>query len=402
MEKPDNDEPLIVIGAFPWGEENTDAPENPPKTFDHPSHYGFPTVTVRFPQLEGDAFLQNMISIRASDIHLKAGFPPLFRMDNLKLHVAENMDPLSDKDIGEFLIALLGRTRFAEIMNGQEIDFVYASGNGERFRMNAFLSMGFPSLSIRHIRSVIPPIDKLGLPGVMRKLSRSPSGLLLVTGPTGSGKSTTLASIVEEINLNKNVHIITLEDPVEYVFHSKKALINQRQIGKDAQNFHQALSKVLRQDPNIIMVGEMRDLETISLAVTAAETGHLVMATLHTRDAPGSIDRIVDVFPAAQQEQIKAELANTLLGVCSQQLLPKIGGGRILATEMLVGTNAVRNRVRTGGTQQLRNIMLTSPEEGMYTFEQNLARLVKDHLITFETATAHAGDAKDLKRFLEI
>lgn len=401
MGKSDMDEPLVVIGSFPWGEESSDVLEDSPKPVDRLAFYGFPAVKVRSPQFSRDPFLLNMISIKASDIHLKAGFPPLFRLDNLKLHVADNMDPLSEKDIGDFLIDLLGRDRFAEVLSGREIDFVYASENGERFRMNAFLSMGLPSLSVRHIKSVIPPMDKLGLPSVMKKLAQSPRGLILVTGPTGSGKSTTLASILEDINLNKNVHIITLEDPVEYLFHSKKALINQRQIGKDAQSFHQALSKVLRQDPDIIMVGEMRDLETISLAVTAAETGHLVLATLHTKDAPGSIDRIVDVFPAAQQDQIKAELSNTLIGICSQQLLPKLGGGRILATEMLVGNNAVRNRIRVGGIQHLRNIMLTSPEIGMHTLEQSLAKLVKKRLISYDTAEAHASEPKDLKRFLE-
>lgn len=402
MEKSNNDEPIVVIGGFPWGEEINEAPEETPKAFVHPLLFNFPTVAVQFPRLDGDLFLQNMGFIKASDAHLKVGFPPIFRLDNLKLHVAENMDPLSAKDIEQFIIQLLGREQFEEILKGLEIDFAHASSNGERFRMNAFLSMGYPSLSVRHIKSAIPEIGKLGLPGVMKKLADSTSGLLLVTGPTGTGKSTTLASIIEYINQRRNVHIVTLEDPVEYAFHSKKALINQRQIGKDSQSFHHALSKVLRQDPDIIMVGEMRDLETISLAVTAAETGHLVLATLHTRDAPGTIDRIVDVFPATQQDQIKSQLSNILLGICSQQLLPKIGGGRVLATEMLLGTSAARNRIRLGGTQHLRTIMQTSSADGMYTFEQNLAKLVKDGMIRFETAEAHALEVKDLKRALEI
>ena len=401
MSNPETDEPIVVMGSFPWGDDAREHLEETPPVIESSAAYSFPTVEIRHPMLDGDPFLQNMIPLRASDLHLKAGFPPLFRMDNLKLHIAENMEPLSDRDISRFLVDLLGRERFEKILKGQEIDFVFASNNRERFRMNAFLSMGSPTLSVRRINSLIPEIGGLGLPPVMRKLAFSSSGLLLITGPTGSGKSTTLASIIEEINQNRNVHIITLEDPVEYVFSSKKALITQRQIGKDTQSFQEALSRVLRQDPDIIMIGEMRDLETISLAVTAAETGHLVLATLHTRDAPGSIDRIVDIFPAAQQEQIKAEVANTLLGVCSQQLLPKTGGGRVLATEMLVGTNGVRNRIRVGGTQQLRNTMLTSPEDGMFTFEQNLAGLVNKKLISLETALAHAGDSRELKRFLE-
>lgn len=402
MEKPKNDEPIVVIGGFPWGEEIEETPEETPKVPEKPLLFNFPTVALQFPRLDGDLFLQNMGYIKASDAHLKVGCPPIFRLDNMKLHVAENMDPITDKDIGQFITQLLGREKFEEVLKGREIDFAYSSRNGERFRMNAFLSMDFPSLSVRHIKSAIPEIGKLGLPGIIKKLADSTSGLLLVTGPTGTGKSTTLASIIEYINHRRNVHIVTLEDPVEYAFHSKKALINQRQIGKDSQSFHHALSKVLRQDPDIIMVGEMRDLETISLAVTAAETGHLVLATLHTRDAPGTVDRIVDVFPAAQQDQIKAQLSNTLLGICSQQLLPKIGGGRILSTEMLLGTSAVRNRIRLGGTQHLRTIMQTGFADGMYTFEQNLAGLVRDGMIRFETAEAHAMEIKDLQRALGI
>jgi len=361
----------------------------------------FPGVTVSHQYLDGDRFLRNIVELRASDLHLKAGFPPIFRMENLKLHVAENMDPLAEAEIAGFIEKLLDERTFEDLQNGHEIDFAHALQNGERFRMNAFLSMGSPSLSVRHIKSAIPCPDELGIPRIMRKLAQSKSGLIIVTGPTGSGKSTTMASLVEEINLHKNVHVVTLEDPIEYVFHPKKALINQREMGKDSKNFSQALKKVLRQDPDVIMIGEMRDLETIALAITAAETGHLVFATLHTRDAASAIERIVDVFPGVQQEQIKAELSNTLLGICCQQLLPGIDGGRILVTEMLVGTNAVRNRIRSGGTQQLRNIIMTGPRDGMFTFEQSLADLVRDRQISYETAVGHSIDVKELNRFLE-
>ncbi|KUK85491.1 MAG: Twitching motility protein [Synergistales bacterium 58_81] len=362
----------------------------------------FPSVTAVHTRLDGENFLQNMIELKASDLHLKSGFPPIFRMKDLRLHVADNMKPLQGKEISSFIRILLGKELFEELSQGREIDFAYSLDNGERFRMDAFLSMGSPSLSVRHIKSAIPTPSQLGIPWALRKLVMSTTGLIIVTGPTGSGKSTTLASLIEEINLHRNVHIITLEDPIEYVFHSKKALVNQREIGKDSKTFAQALNKVLRQDPDVIMIGEMRDLETISLAVTAAETGHLVMATLHTRDASSSIERIVDVFPSGQQEQIKAELSNTLLGICCQKLLPKSGGGRVLATEMLVGTNAVRNRIRTGGARHLRNIILTTQSDGMYSFEQNLAQLVKEKLISYETALSNATDVKDLNRFLEV
>lgn len=361
----------------------------------------FPTVPVEYPLLDGDRFLQNIVSLKASDLHLKSGFPPIFRMENLQLHVADNMPPLKRQEIARFIEDLLGVEACGDLNEGREIDFAHATGNGERFRMNAFLSMGSPSLSVRHIRSVIPGPEELGIPWSLRKLALGVSGLIIVTGPTGSGKSTTLASLVEEINLHRNVHIVTLEDPVEYVFHSKKALINQREIGRDSKSFRQALTRVLRQDPDVIIIGEMRDLESISLAITAAETGHLVMATLHTRDTASAIERMVDVFPAEQQEQIKSELSNTLLGICSQQLLQRIGGGRVLVTEMLVGNNAVRNRIRSGGAHHLRNIIMTAPKDGMYSFEQNLAALVRDHKISYETAAVHSIDVKDLNRFLE-
>ncbi len=400
MDEPEREESIVIMGAFPCGEEIFPKPPDSDKGPGKPAEYGFPPVDLDYPVLDCEGLLANMLPLRASDIHLKTGFPPLFRMGNLKLHAASNMDPLGKNDISRLLMEMMDRETYEKIINGIETDFVFATSNGARFRMNAFLSMGTPSLSIRRINNLIPDIETLGLPPVMKKMAYSKSGLLLVTGPTGSGKSTTLAAIVEEINQNLNVHVITLEDPVEFSFSSKKALITQRQIGKDTESFEKALSKVLRQDPDVIMIGEMRDLETISLAVTAAETGHLVLATLHTRDAPGSIDRIVDVFPAEKQDQIKAELSNTLLGVCSQQLLPRVGGGRILVTEMLVGTTGVRNRVRVGGTQQLRNTMLTSPEEGMHTFEQSMARLVNSREITLDVALEHAGDPKELKRFL--
>lgn len=375
---------------------------NGPVPIDQPMYDRFPPVPVGFPDLDGNRFLQNIVDLGASDLHIKVGFPPIFRMGNLQLHVAGNMGPLDENSIAMFIQNLLGKELFNDLYSGREIDFAHAMPNGERFRMNAFLSMGSPSLSVRHIKSVIPTPTQLGVPWVMRKLARSTSGLIIVTGPTGSGKSTTLASLIEEINFHKNVHIVTLEDPIEYVFHPKKALINQREIGKDSRSFGHALTKVLRQDPDVIMIGEMRDLETISLAITAAETGHLVLATLHTRDAASAIERIVDVFPGIQQEQIKAELSNTLLGICCQQLIPKTGGGRILTTEMLVGTSAVRNRIRTGGVQHLRNIIMTTPKDGMYTFEQNLAALVKERLISYETAVGHCIDVKDLNRFLEV
>jgi twitching motility protein PilT len=385
-----------------WDEEIEEILVDGSSFVDQPVYDRFPPVPVGFPRLDGNRFLQNIIDLGASDLHIKVGFPPIFRMENLQLHVAGNMEPLEEKSVASFIENLLGSELFNELNAGREIDFAHAMPNGERFRMNAFLSMGSPSLSVRHIKSAIPTPTQLGVPWVLRKLARSTSGLIIVTGPTGSGKSTTLASLIEEINFHKNVHIVTLEDPIEYVFHPKKALINQREIGKDSRSFGHALTKVLRQDPDVIMIGEMRDLETISLAVTAAETGHLVLATLHTRDAASAIERIVDVFPGVQQEQIKAELSNTLLGICCQQLIPKTGGGRILATEMLVGTSAVRNRIRTGGAHHLRNIIMTTPKDGMYTLEQNLATLVKERLISYETAVGHCLDVKDLNRFLEV
>lgn len=345
--------------------------------------------------------LETMVKLGASDLHLKAGFPAFIRLLDTEIYPFEFMDPLDDEEIFAFVEELISPERYRKYRETGDADFATSFLGGERFRINAYIAMDRPSMAIRHIKSKIPSMQELGLPWVISKFAHKNRGLILVTGPTGSGKSTTLASIIEDINARRRCHIVTLEDPIEYVFTPNKAVIDQREIGRDSVSFHEALRRVFRQDPDVIMVGEMRDLETISSAITAAETGHLVLATLHTQDAPGTIDRIIDIFPPHQQNQIRTQLANILVGICSQQLLTTTDNKRVLATEVLVANYAVRNLIKEGKPQQIRNIMATCTSEGMMLMEHSLASLCKKGKITRETAFLHAFDVKDLERFLE-
>jgi len=345
--------------------------------------------------------LETMVKMGASDLHLKAGYPAFIRLLDTEIYPFEYMDPLDDDEILGFVEKLVSPERYRKFRESGEADFAASLVGGERFRINAYIAMGRPSMAIRHIKSKIPSMQELGLPWVISRFAQKTRGLVLITGPTGSGKSTTLASIIEDINVRRRCHIVTLEDPIEYVFTPQKAVIDQREIGRDSASFHEALRRVFRQDPDVIMVGEMRDIETISSAITAAETGHLVLATLHTQDAPGTIDRIIDIFPPHQQNQIRTQLANILVGICSQQLLNTTDKKRILATEVLVANYAVRNLVKEGKPQQIRNIMATCTNEGMMLMEHSLASLCKKGKITRETAFLHAFDVKDLERFLD-
>jgi len=345
--------------------------------------------------------LEAMVKMGASDLHLKAGYPAFIRLLDTEIYPFEYMDPLDDDEIFGFVEKLVSPERYRKFRESGEADFAASLVGGERFRINAYIAMGRPSMAIRHIKSKIPSMQELGLPWVISRFAQKTRGLVLITGPTGSGKSTTLASIIEDINVRRRCHIVTLEDPIEYVFTPQKAVIDQREIGRDSASFHEALRRVFRQDPDVIMVGEMRDLETISSAITAAETGHLVLATLHTQDAPGTIDRIIDIFPPHQQNQIRTQLANILVGICSQQLLNTTDKKRILATEVLVANYAVRNLIKEGKPQQIRNIMATCTNEGMMLMEHSLASLCKKGKITRETAFLHAFDVKDLERFLD-
>ena len=324
-----------------------------------------------------DVYLRKAYELGASDVHFSAGLPCKVRVDGDILDYSEEIisnDYLIEL-INEMLIDRIGLDHF------KEYDFSYEILGLSRYRVNIFNSMSTYSMSIRAIPSKIATLDELGSPHIFKELSSKKQGLVLVTGPTGSGKSTTLAAMVDYINFKDKKHILTLEDPIEFVHTSKKSLINQRQIGIDTDSFASGLRSSLRQDPDVILIGEMRDLDTISIALTAAETGHLVFGTLHTKDAPSSIDRIVDVFPPEQQSQVKVQLSEVLVGVISQRLLKKKTGGRVAAYEIMVMVPAIKNLIRTGKIHQVKNMMQMGKSQGMELMENSIKELVDKGII---------------------
>lgn len=337
-----------------------------------------------FDALRIDVLLERAALKGASDVHLAVGEPPAIRLDG-QLHVLPE-EPLETSEMNRFVDKLLGERPDGPSTNGGHrpstgalrsaleslgsIDVAYALPGVAGFRVNVYRQKGRLALAARRIPAEVPTIGALGLPGVLKTLSRLPDGLVLVTGPTGSGKSTTLAAMIEEVNANEARHIITLEDPIEYVYVNRRSLIRQREIGRDAAGYAQGLRAALRQDPDVILVGEMRDLETIATALTAAETGHFVLSTLHTQDAPTTIDRIIDVFPGEQQNQVRLQLAAVLRAVVAQRLIPKRGGGRMAILEILINTPAVANLIRQKKTHQLRSVMQSGAAFGMQTFER--------------------------------
>ncbi|MGI9860045.1 type IV pilus twitching motility protein PilT [Moorella naiadis] len=320
----------------------------------------------------------------ASDVHLAVGLPPVFRV-NGELQVQHQWEPL-DGGIAESLVRPMVGERWEIFQEQGEIDLAYSLPGVGRFRVNVFHQRGSTGAAIRLIPRVIPDLNSLGLPPVVGELAERRHGLVLVTGPTGSGKSTTLAALVDKINRERRCHIITLEDPIEYLHQHRLSIVNQREVGSDTHSFARALRAALRQDPDVILVGEMRDLETIATAITAAETGHLVLATLHTSSAIQSIDRIIDVFPPHQQGQIRIQLADTLEGVITQQLLPRVDRvGRVAAVESLIATPAVRNLIREGKTHQLVSSLQTGARYGMQTMDAALRQLVERGVIAGDT-----------------
>ncbi len=341
--------------------------------------------------------LQEVVEKKASDLHLTAGIPPVFRIYG-RLAFSPDYPPLRPSDTEFLARSILGEERWQRFLREKEADFSLGLSDLGRFRINAYFQRGSIGLAIRALSYVIPSMDELHLPKeVLQKLALLPRGLILVTGPTGSGKSTTLASMIDYINENRSCHIITIEDPIEYLHTHKKSIVNQREVGADTPSFESALVHALREDPDVILVGEMRNLETIATALTAAETGHLVMATLHTNNAPQTIDRIVDVFPPYQQTQIRIQLAGALQGVISQQLLPLASGkGRIPAIEIMIATNAIRNLIREGKTYQIYSVIQTSLSEGMITMDRALFELYKKGLATWEEIYTRAIDPKEL------
>ena len=348
--------------------------------------------------------LQELISIvvkeGASDLHISAGAYPIVR-------VSGNLTPLvkrpllTKEDTSKLLETLLGSERMKLFMEKREFDFSYTADEGTRFRGNAFFQQQTVGIALRHIPVLIPTIAELNLPPVLETFTRNKQGFFLVVGPVGHGKSTTLASLINLINKERTEHIITIEDPIEYLFKKERSIIHQREVGIDTASFHTGLQSMFRQDVDIMMIGEMRDPETISAAVTAAETGHLVFSTLHTNNAAQTIDRIIDSFPADGQGQIRAQLSQTLTGIFSERLISRISGGLIPAYELLIRNDAVGNMIREGRTHEINVIIETSSAEGMITMDRSLTDLVRRGEITLEEAHAHSLDPGGLERLMK-
>jgi twitching motility protein PilT len=336
---------------------------------------------------------------RASDLHLTYDTPPVLRIDG-KL-ILTNKDPLSREDLKKMIYSILSDHQKETFERDRELDFSLALSGMDRFRVNVHMQRGAVEAAFRRIPIFIPNMQELGLPPVLVDFARKPNGLVLITGPTGTGKTTTLAAMINLINEERESLIIMIEDPIEYVHFNKKSIIKQREVFRDTSCFAEALKRCLRQDPDIIVVGEMRDLETISTALTAAETGHLVLATLHTPDAPQTIERIIDAFPPHQQQQVKLQLASALQGVASQILLPKADGhGRILATEIMVATPGVRNLIREQAIEQLPTAIQTGSAYGMHTMDKSLQKLYQNGIITYETAIMHVANKEEFAQLL--
>ncbi|MCA9324756.1 type IV pilus twitching motility protein PilT [Candidatus Saccharibacteria bacterium] len=346
-----------------------------------------------------EVLLEEVVKKKASDLHIQVGLPPMLRIDGALMPVS-GAEPLSDEAVETLIFAVLDEDQKQILLKDKEFDFSFAFGDMGRFRVNAFHERGNLAAALRLIPNEILSVEQLGLPPVVTKFADYPRGLVLVTGPTGSGKSTSLAALIHKINMERATHIITIEDPIEYTHNSKKSVIVQREVHYDTYSFSAALRSALREDPDVVLIGEMRDLETIASAITIAETGHLVFATLHTNSAAQSIDRMIDVFPPHQQPQIRAQLSNILMAICSQRLVPAIGGGRIAAAEILIGTPAVRNIIREGKTHQLDAVIQTGAEYGMQSMDKQLVNLIHAGTISYDEARNVAVDIDELDRLM--
>ncbi|HEY2630750.1 MAG TPA: type IV pilus twitching motility protein PilT [Solirubrobacteraceae bacterium] len=344
--------------------------------------------------------LMEVVHRRASDLHLSAGAPPTVRVRG-RLTPVDGYPILTDTDTREIVYSILSSDQRQRLETNWQLDFAYAIPGHARFRVNAYFQRGAIGAAFRLIPFDLSSIDQLGLPPAVHDFTRKPRGFVLVTGPTGSGKSTSLAAMIDEINSTREEHIMTIEDPIEFLHAHKKCLINQRELGSDAQSFAAALKAALRQDPDVILVGEMRDLETISTALTAAETGHLVFATLHTQDTAQTIDRIIDVFPPEQQGQVRVQLSVALQGIVTQQLLPTAdGSSRVAACEVLVPNPAVRNLIREGKTHQIYSVLQTGSAQGMQTMDAALVQLVRTGKISQNLAEERSSAPEELRRLL--
>ena len=346
-----------------------------------------------------EILLEEIVRKNASDLHLQVGLPPMMRVDGV-LTPFSGYSQLNAEEVEQLVFAILDDDQRKILIKDKEFDFSFAFGDLGRFRVNAFHEKGNLAASLRLIPTQIKTINELGLPPVIQSFADYPRGLILVTGPTGSGKSTTLAALINKINSEKAQHIITIEDPIEFTHKSKRSAIVQREVHYDTYSFSAALRSSLRQDPDVVLIGEMRDLETISAAITIAETGHLVFATLHTNSAAQSIDRMIDVFPPHQQPQVRSQLANILQGICAQRLVPAIGGGRVVAAEIMVANPAIRNIIREGKTHQLDTVIQTGADQGMQTMDRTLVKMVQSGIVTYDNAREFAVDLVEFERLM--
>ena len=351
-------------------------------------------------KLSMEGLLRTVVERGATDLHLSANQPPHVRLDDRLIGL--DHPPLSGADVKELAYSLISPEKVERFERWKELDFAFSVEGLARFRANYFIQQGYIGVAIRMLPFRILNFTELGLPvKILTDFCEKPKGLVLVTGATGSGKTTTLAAMLDHLNTNKDHHIVTIEDPIEYTHASKRSIVDQREVGSDTQSFAQGLKHVLRQDPDVILIGEMRDLETIETALIVAETGHLVLATLHTSDAMQTVNRIVDVFPANQQNQVRVQLSMELLGVISQQLIPKASGrGRVLATEFLLVNHAVRSLIREQKIHQIYSVIQTGQKEGMRTMNQSLFELYQQRVISLEDALGRSGDPDDLMRLM--
>lgn len=343
-------------------------------------------------------YLEIVVKKEASDLHLVVGAPAMIRVDGQLTPVSQA--PLTPEETESLIFELLSPEQKEMLQVNKELDFSFALGDVARFRVNAYFQKGYLSAALRFIPTYIKTIEELNLPRILHNFAKIRQGFILVTGPTGHGKSTTIASVINEINQTRGVHVVTIEDPIEYVYPKGKALVSQREMHLDTHSWEVALRSALREDPDVVLVGEMRDFETIAAAITIAETGHLVFATLHTNSAAQSIDRMIDVFPENQQDQVRIQLASTIAGIISMRLIPAIGGARLPACEILLSTPAVATAIREGKTHQIDNIIQTSGEEGMILLDASLAYLVRAGRVSLDVAKSYSLRPEELDRLV--
>ena len=354
-------------------------------------------VTTTGMEVRIENLLEECVRLKASDLHIQVGLPPVLRVDGALIPVA-GYNALDEAVVEHLVFATLEEDQKQILIKDKEFDYSFSFGDLGRFRVNAFHEKGNLAAAFRLIPNEITSITDLGLPPIIESFADYPRGLVLVTGPTGSGKSTTLAGLVDKINHEKTAHIITIEDPIEFTHKSIRSVVVQREVHYDTYSFSAALRSALREDPDVVLIGEMRDLETISAAITIAETGHLVFATLHTNSAAQSIDRMIDVFPPHQQPQVRSQLSNILMAICCQRLVPAIGGGRVAAAEIMIANPAVRSVIREGKTHQLDTIIQTGADQGMQTMDRTLVKLIQTGVITYDNAREFAVDLQEFDR----